>query len=696
MLLLPFLLFLQVTEPFAVYGILTPNITQLSSTPRHSNVQKNSQSTNWQKLLKDATFQSLIKHTGFTPSLDQKIETDRLLWEKIQAAKFLRKPSKAEEMDRVKMGVLIDMTRENGQLEFRQSDHSFYNCPEEKCKPILNKLLAIWRMQKSDTNNIWIKVKVPRSINDDVYEYSPKFGLKPLNMADSYLSTKMKSLNKHNVWKGTDDNKLLHTERIRMVNDGRISRNDRQFYEMHDMFIPPIKKQSNYQNPKRISFSTIQAPIAHNLPLIIGLTVPPNPITKKYNWNNGGTYYQVDPVNILSEFQKTEQMYDGFLPSTGPTGSPQFMPSLTQPVPFQEVYPGYLWPQYKTQPTTPTNFKPSLQLINYSPLDPFFHEDEGDKFITITTTRPVQKEEEKTTLLYPSSINEQLQSSENSTESDEDKTDLQGTNTQPTASSINIIQVTEKDNGKVIFTTNDLSEIRSVTNRPKPVSKTTRNNALNKLSSAEALDYAPLYIKWGEKIKNSNNKNKTQTKTKFSQILRNSSFANYGQNKSTSTTKAPEIKDNTTTTTAAPQVKNNENSSDTNVTTVASQLEANEKSNKNETSSQIEKNETTNDTITTAKLLAQNVMIENINNKSPEEVVNTLTNIGVQNMTRIEGYPEISKALLDNSSKLISKLTEGNDQISDNSDPISVVINRISQSYSYKTSNGQVRSLKKI
>lgn len=631
----------------AVYGIITQQSTQSSATtpikfqdensqpttikvqetspptpvkfkefppPRHAR-KINNKSLNWKTVLKDAAFQSLIKHTAFTPSLEEKMESDRLLWEKLQSAKFYRKNNgKSDDgNEQVKMGVLLDMTSEAGNLEFRQSDRSVYTCPDSKCDDILKRLLAIWKIEKFEPNDTWIRIKVPRhGKEEDVYEYTPKHGLQ---MMSGRFSPVTKNVTKSSPTEDptyTEDETSPTTEPII---DERIARIERRM----DFDTTSPRKMSIYEvkhaRPKDLAGSKGKIEFTGKYDPYVTRKLVSQPI-RFTNMNKKNILYKIKPAdpsfvkvepNVLREFQ-IGNVYDGFIPSMGPTGSP-YTTTMNYNRQFSQNFPKFT--EYETKINHDTvkrvNFKSSPKFNQYSELDPIYHE---QAYVPQEITLPKGLKEivKNATLLEKA----RPVPAKNMT-----KIKPQHVHTELTDSSINVSRFADAKGNSILLTT-----------KPPPRKEKKPKNGLTSIfrpSSEEAHDYAPLYVKWGEKL---------------------------------TTPKSEEV-----TATGIP---------------VTSQ----------------DAETTTDDEQTSTQ--KTNMFIENISEKSPEEIVNTLTTIGVVNMTRVEGYPPVSEKTLETSTRILKKMTAGKDSKSSHTDPISLIVNRISQSYSYRTAKGKVKNFKKM
>ncbi|KAK9506510.1 hypothetical protein O3M35_008434 [Rhynocoris fuscipes] len=776
-----------------VNGILTPSDIQSAPDSAISAVShKKSELTrqnhiNWQTILKDATFHTLIKHTGFTPSLDEKIETDRLLWEKIQAARFLKKQGKIDDFEKVKTGVLVDTTRERGYLEFRQSDRSVYNCEQSRCKPILDRLLAIWRVQRFESSNsIWIRVKLPRyQLFEDIYEYTPLHGLKQINIDNLQQNNK----DKHNSWKhsDTDSEKLEENEK------SPISRIDSKYFHLNDGIKNMYKKPSiSVYKPQTPTYTILGTnPRQSYVPYVLGLPVEsiPRPEVKNAQWNQRGAYYQIEPITLISEFRKNEKVYDGFIPSAGPTGSPSVAPVYqpTIPKPVMEQYPPFIPPRlpnpnhYYTS-TTPKNFKPSTEFVRYSEPDPFYLD--NSYAYTTPRTNDLSDIKYQDYQQYPTSINSQLLTYDKernvtdilttSTTVRNIMTTLITTKTEPTPNIINILETTDGEK-QILLPTNSIVNLRPTTalnlstiNNKEQV-KTEEKKSLGSSSSSETYDgYAPLFIKWGDKIKPSQNRSShngrikakniqhvskknfnvvtiTEEPTTISVVEKLENSTDDGNNILTTedeikptlatekiTTEANEEMTTTIENTTKYQIINledvtiNENNNETygeqSENTTSLQLS---ETTENELTPISEYFNTTKDSIiddwqqqTTSvideKLLSKsdattfpidsgttNLVID-VEDKSPEEIVNELTTIGVKNSSRVEGYSDRSESLVNKYSSITDSIPNNNlnrtktirDQEAEQTDPTSVIVNRISTSYSYKTAKGKIRNLK--
>lgn len=767
-----------------VKGIITPSETlsppePLVLIPNFKKSENNGHhQINWQSILRDATFHSLIKHTGFTPSLDEKIETDRLLWEKIQSARFLRKLGKIDDFEKVKTGVLVDTTREHGYLEFRQSDRSVYDCAQSRCKPIYDRLLAVWRIQKFDPDDIWIRVKIPRyPTSEDVYEFTPKQGLKQIN-PDRFQQSKINEPNKESLWHNpTEEIHVIEVEKLSENGKLPISRLDSEYFHRDDGMKNVFKKQSRILKPQ---YTVVSEARQSYLPYILGLQIDGlnRPQVKNPTWTQSGAYYQVEPITVLSQFRKNEKVYDGFIPSVGPTGRPPsaavYQQTIPKPILFEHPFNAFVPPRLQNTgfyftSTTPKNFKPSTEFVRYSEPDPFYL----DGSYAFTTPRSndlsdIKLQGNNETKQLPTSINSQLMlydekindSKETSEETTEHSTPnaTSTTEIQPTVSktSINTLEVTENE-GQISLPTNSITKIR-------PTASLTVSQTANRLQiktpqrttttvRSETFGYAPLFIKWGEKIRPTTNKsanaNSVQKKrynyeptrkmeistTQTPQNLKNgtkiiqplTNVTSTDKDKTTlqpdsenTTVRTESVKLITETTTYFPEYKRepvtneiiNETTTQSEIntenefTTITEQF--NETTDINldnwhqQTTNTVDPNLYSKSDTTTFIIDSgtRNLVID-IEDKSPEEVVNELTTIGVKNATLVKGYSISNEHELANINLLSGingpttvKTTTIPDQETDYTDPISVVVNRISKSYSYKTAKGQIRNIK--
>ncbi|CAH0390593.1 unnamed protein product [Bemisia tabaci] len=138
----------------------------------------------WQAPLRESVYQSIARHRVYRgENLDERQEYDRTLWGKIRIARFMKRLDVGEASEGLRTGVLVHGKR--GDFEFRQTDHSIYDCVGRKCRSD-NVLLAVWRVQQmNEPYTLYISVKVPNYLyhfepTEDIYLYTVEKGLKRL------------------------------------------------------------------------------------------------------------------------------------------------------------------------------------------------------------------------------------------------------------------------------------------------------------------------------------------------------------------------------------------------------------------------------------------------------------------------------------------------------------------------------------
>ena len=636
-------------------------------------------------------FRTLSKYTDFSPSLDMKMEADTLLWEKLEGAKYIRKsPKQHEELERIKTGLLVDMTRESGYLEFRQTDRSRYNFESRDLR-----ILALWKVQKLNQNHYLIQIKIPQEPPiEDKYEYTLKDGLQEINLKES----KSKQ-NKNNSWK-SDDNKSARS--------AELSEQELPIKRQDSYIIKPQSNTDRYKIPDNYKINKAATRLIKPTQYytLLGFQTPPA-VPKYQAWRQPNDYYSVNSYKIFPEF-KQDTEYNGFIPSLGPTGNPPvYQSNPIEPISYQigNYYPTYPSPQILTthKPLPITYFKPSAQFIQYSEVDPYYTSDENYTYEPmITAELPVVNPTQSTVdgyqqIIYKSPLpsfaievpplnpGESLYDSAINTINNE--TSIRENAPEPTITTliINYSQNTNNLNEK-LYTTNEVSmpislQLHNSSTNEKTtkiqIKNTNKSPHLSSLTGAENYDYAPLYIKWGEKIKPSENKNKTIIKNEAKLLQKINQFKeitipqeetndNVYESFSISNTETSE-EENESTTTVANDIKQSIYGLD--YTTTAEPLDVN----------------------------TTNYVISNITVKTPEEIVSDLTTMGLVNSTilisgnRNEHYKmeHLENAEIHQHNKELDNQEEG-------SEPISVVVNRISQSYSYKTSVGHIGNLKQL
>ncbi|XP_014282845.1 uncharacterized protein [Halyomorpha halys] len=684
---------LQVICCFFANGILNPETIPL---PFFSRRTSSSKQNNWTLLLKSATFRTLSKYTNFSPSLDMKMEADTLLWEKLEGAKYIRKGQKRrEEPERVKTGLLVDMTRDTGYLEYRQTDNARYNF-----EPRDNRILALWKVQKLNQNHYLILIKIPQEPPiEDTYEYSSENGLQEIKDVKDHGHNKNKQ-NKSFSWKSNDSKSARSIEPIDNIQS--IKRQDNYVGRTQLANINTYKGTDNYKS-KAATQAYIYKPAQYYT--IVGFQTPPPPLPKYQTWSQPNDYYSINSYKLFPEFKQNTE-YNGFIPSVGPTGSPPLYHSNPlEPITYKQYesyYPTYPSSQIITtqKPVPLTYFKPSAEFIQYSEVDPFYTTEVNTNPVptvelpTVDPKHPTIMEYQQ--IVYKSPIpaisidipplnpGESLYDSAINTINNE--TLIKENAAEPTSTTL-IINYPQKSNifdeKQTISTTElPLTMFEGSNSTTEKINKARGKNIaksphVSSLMKTENYDYAPLYIRWGEKIKPQENKDKTTTQKTITDTDKN-----LNQNKFEEVV-PEEIND---------YAYDNESASD----------ERTEKETEETTTADNEIKDSTDKpdyttTMEPLELNTTNYVINNITIKSPEEIVSDLTTMGLVNSTIVFADKRNEQFKLDelkNQETPESKKHEDNQE--EGSEPVSVVVNRISQSYSYKTSVGHIGNLKQL
>ncbi|BES94533.1 Hypothetical protein NTJ_07343 [Nesidiocoris tenuis] len=647
----------------------------------------------WQSILKDATFRSLVKHTGFTPSLEEKIESDRLVWEKLQSSKFTRKPNAKSDdaTERVKMGVLLDMTPDGGTLEFRQSDRNVYQCPDGKCDTILRRLLAIWKIERFEPSDMWVRIKVPRATKEqeDVYEYTPKYGLQEMNtrfrqsanqsVPSRQVTTTATPTTSLPKLKGNEFESLstlpVIDERIVEVKermDDRIadqptptSAETQEPFDdlLQSPTILPIVATGRYkvnEEEARIflnqgttvsygfqpSDPTEQLKESHTSQPILSKRIDFNVLNKRkpisygtktresnfFGRHDSKQFPGYDPYSAVQStglpIVADEQQYREFFLHMEPLVTEIIRDDPQVPKEFtsnQEPYDGFLPSLGPTgSPFASTVSKYAYQITHPSPE---FYETPKRPNLNHFKASPLFVQYSELDPLYHGDATSTFVY-EDAKQQQQHTADSTLT---PAVDQHNEPTLNHTDQGlqeQVDGSVNVLRFAGTNRNEIRVPTKTSKGpNSKNKAKSPEVL----------EKPKGEAQKDRPIT-----------SQSEEGREPLRSSATPTETPTSTTTVQNIP------------------------------TKSEMESEGTT----------PENMMIENINSKSPEEVVHMLTNIGVKNATRIEGYPPVSEKTLEASSKMLEKIKKS----ADLSDPISLIVNRVSQSYSYRTAKGKIKN----
>lgn len=673
---------------FFTNGILTPESIPL---PFFSRRASNSKQNNWNLLLKSATFRTLSKFTDFSPSLDMKMEADTLLWEKLEGAKYIRKGQKQlEEPERVKTGLLVDMTRETGYLEYRQTDNARYNF-----EPRDHRILALWKVQKLNQNHYLILIKIPLEPPiEDTYEYTSENGLQEIKIKDhGYNKNKQ---NKNVSWKSNDSKSarsiepIDHVQSIKRQDVGRTQPTNINAYKISD----------NYKS-KAIPQTYIYKPPQYYT--IVGFQTPP-PVPKYQTWTQPNDYYSINSYKLFPEFKQNSE-YNGFIPSVGPTGNPPlYQSNPLEPITYKQYesyYPTYPSSQLITtqKPIPLTYFKPSAEFIQYSEVDPFYTTEENpvvtSEMSTVDLKQPSIGEYQQ--IVYKSPIpaisidipplkpGESLYDSAINTINNVTLTKENAAEPTSTTLVINYPQKSNNFEEKQTISTTELpvpttSEVLNSTT--EKITKTRAKNIaksphVSSLMKTENYDYAPLYIRWGEKIKPQDNKSKTTTQKTITETDTNLNQNNFKE--------------------VTPEEINDYAYDNDPISEETSEKEKQETTTvDNEIKDTTEKPDHTT-TMEPLEINTTNYVINNITIKSPEEIVSDLTTMGLVNSTMVladKRNEQFKLERLENLEKEVPKKHEDNQE--EGSEPVSVVVNRISQSYSYKTSVGHIGNLKQL
>ncbi|KAL1117701.1 hypothetical protein AAG570_004016 [Ranatra chinensis] len=561
--------------------------------------------SDWRNLLQEAAFQTLTKYTGYTSSLDDKLQRDSMLWDRIQTAHFLRK-TREDLGDRVKTGTLSES--QNGEYRFEESGSM--RCPGKDCwHEVGNTILAHWKVQKVEPDSFRIHIKVPFThTSEDIYRY-------------------------------LGDKQVGHFENPSEKPDNPEKRLDNGPYVLK--FVDIGEKGVYYPTAKPT-----------------------------------GNYYTPAAVNWHPEFNPNSQTYDGFIPSVGPPGVPNF--------PFYKNIPIYVKPKvynsdfvneyrqtlnrYFQNPKI-YEFRPSAEFVRYSEPDPLYAS-EGQsternyKYVTDPYSAQQAKYQEPVYVNLPPEDKQK----------DEKLSTSKIENEVSTAIKTEIVPKTLKEEPEKSRKQVEVSE-KNVTEGEQPINvekKRAKTESKDKLVR-EKTHLALSYLKWGQRIK---------TTTQI-----------------TPTTDSPiEIleKVETQPTSEIPEFNN------TNLENQSVHEEGTKKSDE----------ELTEDTINNEdENKNKNIEIKDVSERTPEEIVTVLTTLGfhddfttqTENKESTEGVEKSGSADgIDSSLEDVGKGENRSRQLEENVgsesavEPVSLIVSRISHSYSYKTSKGHVVKVKRF